>query len=258
MFDSDLCQKYVEELIRFDEVERALLVLENVPAFERDNPPPNLAFLKKQILGAICTVNAYTEDCLDQEVDLTAGKIIKEQLRGILVKEEVERYNRLGLTPHIVDMGPGEYGIPIGLKEQGYKFTYKPISCDIKARCRANDLLCDVMTEAKGPQIFLGLEIIEHLHQPTDLVTEALRNCGGYPERIHLSTPCYTFDIGPKNWRKKSGLPHLRAYTPREFTSKANELFPGYTWQLYQGNILSLRGLRHDCVDDTPLIGKAT
>lgn len=255
-FDIELCVKYVKSLIEHDEVERALLVLDNVPAYYRDNRPKELINLKQDILKALCTVHAYMDCDLDANVSLEKAKtVLKNTVRGVLLEGEVKRYNEQGLVPHIVDVGPGEYFAPIGLNYYGYQFTYKPVSLDRKARLAANEFLKHIPSERviNSPQIYLALEIIEHLPSTQDLVAEALRNCNEFPDRIHLSTPLYTYDTNHPEWNKDCGLPHLRAYTPHEFIQESNRLFPGYDWQLYDDKIMSLRGLRRDRPDPKPL-----
>lgn len=256
-FDPNLCQQYVEMLVDHDEVERALIVLENVPAYYRDAVPQNLAKLKKDILQAICTSHAYYSDNLDQKISLEAAKYALQNIRGLLIAKEVETYNKQGLTPHIVDMGPGEYFVPIGLKDLKLKFTYNDIGLDQQTRKDALPFIEDVkrlIPTREQPVIFLALEIIEHLHNPKDIVTECLRHCGEFPERVHLSTPCYTYDASAKDWRKKSGLPHLRAYTPAEFMRTSQSLFREYAPQYFDGIIMSIRLQRSDKIDPNQIL----
>lgn len=257
-FNPKLCVDYVEELIRFDEVERALLVLDNVPAEFRDNLPQELRNLKSQIVGALCTTHAYMSSGLDASVTMEKAEwVLKNMVRGHLIEAEVKRYNKENLKPHVVDIGPGEYFIPLGL-ERDYNFTYNPIFTDQMANKAFNSITKTITTEKHSegqPQIFVALEVIEHLPSPQDLAVECLRHCGEWPERIHLSTPKYTYDTKPKDWRKPCGLPHLRTYTPSEFVDSAQKLFPGYHWELYDSQILSLRGQRRDSIDKEPLGG---
>lgn len=259
-FDPALCEKYVLSLIDHEEIERALYVLDNIPAYYRDNQPENLVKLKKDILSSLCTTHAYMIGNLDSEVLLAAASnVLALTLRGQLLEAEVSGYNNVGLSPHIVDMGPGEFFIPLGLiQKKNYKFTYDPLVVDQKTQKFAMPLIEDVLAKKNpspiNPQIFAALEVIEHLPSIKDITIECLRHCGEWPERIHLSTPKYTYDNSTKVWNKPCGLPHLRAYTPREFVQAAHELFPNYVWQLYDGTIMSLRGQRHDKIDSKPLL----
>lgn len=256
-FDENIAVKFIESLVDGDEVERALLVLDNLPAFYRDNLPFKLFKLKQDILTSICTPHAYFSSGLDDKVRTEAAQAnINSLLRGILIQREVARYNRLGLTPHLVDMGPGEYFVPIGLSQIGMRFTYHDLAMDQNTSKAAHPIIQEHRKEKPQdgqPLIFLGLEIIEHLPNTDDLATEALRHCGRWPDRVHLSTPCYTYDGKKKDWRKPCGLPHLRAYTPKEFLREAERIFPNFQFEPYTSQIMSLRGQRFDKIDPDPI-----
>jgi hypothetical protein len=257
VFDPIQCEQYVEMLVRHDEVERALLVLDNIPAQYRDNPPANLRDLRAHIQAARCTPHAYFTEGLDGEPSAEAAiRILHANLRGLLLEWEVRRYNAKGRRPHLVDMGPGEYFIPIALAKLGLDFRYSFVAADQKAVDKAKALIPFFHLEPPtpdDPKIFVALEIIEHLSHTGDLHIECLRHVGGYPERVHLSTPRHTFHIQDGVWKKRCGLPHLRAYTQKEFWDEACKLFQGYTWHFYDGNIMSLVGMRGDVVSEEKL-----
>lgn len=234
------------ELVRNDEVERALKLLDLVPAFHRDNPIPELEQLKKEIRAALITPHAYLTSGLDSDVSVEkAVATIQGLLRGRVLLRELKA--RSG-TPHIVDMGPGEYWVALGLKELGFEFTYHELAFDQNAATAFEMLVPAISREKKkGAQtIFLCHEVIEHLPSTDDITIEALRHCGGWPDFVHLSTPYYCYDPTHTRdqWNKPCGLPHLRGYTPREFIAEANRLFPGYNWEYCTDAIQSLRGYK--------------
>lgn len=236
-----------QELIRFDEVERALTLLNQLPAIYRDNPIAEIETLKTKIKRALVTPHAYMSAALDQDVDPEhAQRNIRWLLRGRILEEEIKQLNAQGKTPHLVDVGPGEYWAPLGLDAWGYKFSYKAVAMDRVAALKAEEHLAKITDKRKDgePTVFIAQEIIEHLPSPQDLVTEALRYCDGWPDYVHISTPCYTFSCGPKDWDKLCGLPHLRAYTPTEFVREVTTLFPGYKWEFKTDAIQSLRGYK--------------
>lgn len=246
-FDVDMCVKYVESLVNSDEVERALLVLDNVPAYYRRNADPRLTALRKEIVHSICTIHSYTDDQHDCDVKAEHNLFqIENLLRGKLMLETVKALNAKDQTPLIIDYGPGEYMLPLALKEGGYLFGYKPLFLDKKAYTQFFSLSKGwAPRKGDSPVLFVAWEVIEHMPHPEDLATEALRcNNGEWPDEVHLSTPFCTFDGSEKKWRKPGGLPHLRAYTPEEFLIAARNIFPGYAWQLYLTNIMSLVGKR--------------
>lgn len=239
-FDVTLCQKYVESLLRHDELDRALMVLDNVPAFYRLHPPPELMRLRAEILKHSVTPLTYaksTGDDFDYPEDKCA-KLFGGYVRGQALIHYVKTLNNQGLKPHIVDYGPGPYLAPRTLKHLGLEFTYWDLAINEQAKSKFRPMIVDYLKEDGfkcGFSIFLGLEVIEHLHNPIDLAVEAVKNCGGrYPEVVMLSTPFCTFDVIPESedWRRADGLQHLRAYTPEEFIRAASHIFPGYDWEL--------------------------
>lgn len=237
-----------EELIRFDEVELAQKLLSLVPAHYRDFEVKEIEELKSKILAARITPHAYIHGGCDAQVSVEqADANIEGLLRGKILLKEMQAFVPHGTVPHIVDLGPGEYWVPIGLSRRGFVFTYCPIGMDINASSAAADLIKDVLDyepPKDRPAIFVAHEVIEHMSHPQDLSIEALRYCGKWPEYVHLSTPLYTFNAGYKMWDKPLGLPHLRAYTPREFIASAQSIFPGYNWEYESDAIQSLRGYK--------------
>jgi hypothetical protein len=238
------------ELMRFDESERALQLLENLPAYYRDNPPPEAVQMRRDILASLITPHAYASIDFDAEV----GRDVMDHLsRGVWIKETFESPDLFrsdggteALVPHVCEMGPGEYWLPLGLKKRGFDFTYHDISLLKRTGDNARALRPDlrfVDTPPEGAKrIFVAFEIIEHLTDPMEIAIEAARHCGE-PEIVFLSTPLYTFAV-KDDWRKKNGQPHLRAYTPQEFFNTACEIFPGYNWDLRHDQIMVLRGTK--------------
>lgn len=259
-FNPELCALYVEMLLIHDEVERALAVIENVPAFYRDNLPPALRTLRSEILAARYTATTYVNSPNDAGVN--AGMAVQEMrymLRGRILEAEVMRYNEAKVIPHIIEMGPGTYFLPQALGQLGYEFTYWDLALNAQARELTKYLPRQVTPAETSPTVFLAMEVIEHLADPKEIAIEAAKLCPRGPDRVHLSTPLYTYDTKHADWRTRDGLPHLRAYTPMEFLAEAGRLFPGYHWTLMHDRIMSLRGQRADTYDKEPLeIGEST
>lgn len=179
-------------------------------------------------------------------------------IRGQMVKNSVKDYNDKGLVPHIIDMGPGDYWIPIALTALKYDFTYEPIGVSPYALEQVIKLIGDTkFGKRKGdaPQIFLAMEIIEHLHHPSDIVTDCLRYCKIWPEVVILSTPHHNYDYNT-DWDRPDGLQHLRAYTPHEFADTINKMFPMYGFQIAVERLLSAIGKRNDILHTTQDISK--
>ncbi len=217
-----------EELLRADETERALWVLDNLPAYYRDNTPTEILELRNEVIKRIATPTLYANGDIEDMVDFANGHGMTDSLRGSIIKKEVEWFNKQGLQPHVIDYGPGEYWLPIILKKAGLKFSYEPIFLNIRAHEKIAPFLKDLEPYIEGsPRVFVACEIIEHLWNEQDIKSEMLSH-GGFADIIHVSTPCYTYDISCTDWKQKSDLGHLRAYTPKEFRLKLETMFREY------------------------------
>jgi hypothetical protein len=260
-FDPILCQEYVETLIRHDELERALLVLDNIPAQYRMDPPDNLKQLRGDILAASVTPYRYTismsDEVMKEDPKEKLEGFLDKTLRASIVRDQVRLMNDNGMVPHLVDYGPGPYLLPRALLAAGHKFTYWDLPLNHQARKRAHEILAPVLSPENAKTkatIFLALEVIEHLSNPGDLAVEAIRNCGRWPEMVMLSTPFCTFRVIPEEeeWRNWQ-LEHLRAYTPQEFQAVACRIFPPYVWNFEHvegtNEPMSLIGTRIDLVE---------
>lgn len=232
-----------KELLRADETERALWLLDNLPAYYREHVPKAVVELKNEILKKISTTQKYINGVYELEVmDLVNGNGMDETLRGKMIIKDVEFLNNLGHTPHIIDYGPGEYWLPIVLHKHGLKFTYQDIYLNKFARNKALPLLDPYLIEPNKnePSIFVAYEIIEHLWQEHEIKTQLLYNHGP-ADILHISTPAYTYDTDCTDWNQKDELGHLRAYTPQEFSEILTKLFPEYTTFLYVSRIMQMR-----------------
>lgn len=230
-----------------DDVLLALRVLDSLPGFYRDHTPKEIVDLKHKILAKMATPNYYVNNVNDSNIDPDVAQAQVEVLvRGQQVMNDVLAYNHEGLIPHIVDLGPGDYWLPIGLSRKRLMFTYQPIGICDKAKNTAlrhiNAYLKDEVPSDR-PHIFIACEIIEHLHYDQEIRIEYNR-AKVSAEVIHISTPLYTFDGRAKelDWQKKEVLQHLRTYTPDELFQSAVRLFPEFKWEIIGSNILHARG----------------
>jgi hypothetical protein len=240
-----------ELLARADEPERALAILDNLPAYYRETTPADINQLREQILFSLCTPHVYATVDMDATIDVENSTAqVKGLFRGAVVKDLVEKLNAEEKTPHVIEMGPGEYWLPIGLERLGYRFTYQDISLLQRTARQAREILPAELFKKDPPEgapvIFVAYELIEHLPWPRELCVEALRQGGKMPDYVFLSTPMCTFDgHKEKDWKRRTGQPHLRAYTPQEFFMQARGIFPGYDWELKADSLMVLKGIRH-------------
>lgn len=239
---------YADFLVQSDEISKALeLLTTGMPGYYRDKPPQQVLDLKAKIYKFLMNNADYAKapDDFNQVNPKYAKDLINGLLRGRLILNQVKKYNAEGITPHIVEIGPGEFWMPIGLKEEQCKFTYQTFFIHKDAYEKAKQYFQDELTDtAQGPVIYVACEIIEHLHFPQEL-PQTLAKTGHVADWIHLSTPLYTFGGGLPNWSEKSkqGLGgHLKTYTPREFEATVSELFPQYSFEISISEIMSAVG----------------
>lgn len=250
-FDPNPWVQVANQMIAGDEPISAIKLLTKLPpGYYRDNMPVEFKEILDKITAKLATPHYYMSNIHDQVIhdDGKAVQSIEGTLRGDLIRQEIEFFNSKGYTPHITDLGPGEYWLPIALKELGYKFTYEGIGLNMKARAQAQEVLPSEMVPyiPGSPRVFVACEIIEHLHHPRDIVTDYLR-AGGNANVIHISTPKYSFDCSKKklNWDTEfNDAGHVRTYTPKEFVSIVGELFPEFELQFYDQVIMHIRGVR--------------
>lgn len=222
------------ELVRADEVERAIHLLDNLPGFYRDNPPPEVAELKHKIVSRIATASFYA--WVDANTTTHDGKNspMIDTLRGRMIIEDVKNFNKHDQSPVIVDFGPGDFWVNEVLSSLDLSFRYEPITL------ASRGVWPDRLNRWPDPVIFCAFEIIEHLWNEQDIRTEATK-LGITPDIVHVSTPLYTFDTECEDWTVRQQLGHLRTYTPMEFNQILSRLFPEYTHMFYNSQIMHSR-----------------
>lgn len=233
----------VNELVRADEIERALWVLNNLPAYYRDFPPQQILELRNKILAKIATPTIYSTSKFDANIAFDDRHSHSKTMRAQFILMETEFLNKNNIVPHIVDYGPGEYWLPFLLKRNGIRFTYEAIYLAKGAHELAIPHLKEecVPKGETSPTILIACEIIEHLWNEEDIKTEMLAHCG-LADIIHISTPRYTNAPFCLDWDKeKEHLGHLRAYTPNDFVNMLFKMFPEYHQKYFDSFIMHMR-----------------
>lgn len=263
-FNPDAYIDCAYQLLEHDEPLKAIELLSALlPAFWRDNVPKEIQALKNAINGRLMLVHDYAKNPYDTYATIERSITMCTQIaRGVIITEQVKAYNEKGLTPHIVDMGPGDYWVPMGLRALGCKFTYEPFGVHLDAEAKAlkdfkailipscyepMDGLSLIQARQKHesfigdrPVVFLACEIIEHLLATSEIrcVFDRIPNPKA---KVIVSTPLYNFDKS-RIFEDMVGLGHVRAYTPREFQLECMKLFPEYKWTYYHSDAMTLVG----------------
>ena len=227
----------------------ALRLLERgVPGFFRDNPTEEMIKLRRQIRRQMMTTEDYIKNDADTLCsDEIALKALDQLHRGQLVLSIVKEYCDQNIKPHLVDMGPGDYWLPLGLKQKNLNFSYRPVGLQSKAKAEADQRLTNIFVDYdpyKAPVIFIANEIIEHLWNPHEIAQTADK-INHTPERIVISTPMYTFADGNSTWTKSQDfckLGHIRTFTPSEFQTEVTRMFFGYQWKMHYQQCMVMEG----------------
>lgn len=239
-------------LVASDEPLRALDLLSNLPAFYRDHMPKEIHELRARIYRDLATPIFYQKELPSPNYTNpeTVGELFAATVDGVLrgqmiLKDVLEFNDTADYAPNIIDLGPGEYWLPIGMKHKGARFRYTGIGlCDANESA-SRPYLSGVLPSQDKADIFVACELIEHLHHEQDIRVEFERYAPD-AKIIHLSTPKYTFDGRAEqlDWQQKKGLGHLRTYTPREFHEVVARMFPEFEIKLINSRIMHIRGVR--------------
>lgn len=245
-FSVDALCDLADALCQYDDPFRALKLLEHLPGHFRQWPPERVKKLREEIQKAIITPNGYLEGYHDTKGSYEDAMWAWRNLaRARLVEEEVRLCNQKGITPHVVDQGPGHYWLPIGLLSQSYRFTYKPVGLDKPQFELSKPYMAESLKEPGdgAPVFYVAYEIIEHVMDTKELCYESLRSSPKTPAVVFLSTPNGCFDARTEPWRKR-GMGHVRTYTPSEWVDECKRVFDYCDrWLFYtEGPILMAQG----------------
>lgn len=232
----------VEMMIRSDEVERALHMLDNMPSYYRENKPEEALQLKGKLLSQIMTASDYWREP-HQELDMLNDFASYPRLDVILdIVKKHEDDSTL-----IYDIGPGNFWM---IKEIWKKYLHKNdleyMFDGIAQMSEAPSDVYDCRYHRAKINIFCAFELIEHLWREEEIVqyyhtAVSKINVTGF-DYILLSTPCHTYFGGSDSDWKETKLGHLRCYSPQEFTMFAAKHWPGYEWQIFKAPSMVLIG----------------
>lgn len=222
------------QLIRSEDTNKAIqLLTDMLPSYYRDNPPQQIKELVGEIRRAKWLTSDYSTNNKDDIKPMEHNKnAVEGLLRFKVIKDEILKANEAGIIPHLVDLGPGDFTMPLGLNGHNCKFTYHPIGVYENAKAEAKKLLEHLWVEypvKDKPVWFVAYEIIEHLENELE-IRQQMDRLPKLPDRVFCSTPLYTFASGNLTWRETQ-IAHIRTYTPDEFFVVCRKLFPEYNLQ---------------------------
>ncbi len=229
----------------------ALLMLEQIPGWWRDNYPQELTEIREIIYRQTYDQIEYATD--DEEADCPR-EMGEEQWvndycypRAEILNAIVRTYNTAPhnkWAPWIFDLGCSHGNMPLGLIKGGLDFYYRGAGMNHrivqKLKSWVGDRWSDMPLAPKQPTILYCTEVIEHCFRPEDIVHSA-HKVGVEFDQIVLSVPMYCLGAGLPDWKTRR-MGHVRNWTPDEFIKFANKHWPGYSWTIYKSNSMVLVG----------------
>lgn len=247
--------KHVEavvQMIMADEIQIALQMIEQVPAWYRENPPKELADIKATLYRQLYDQIEYASD--DEEAECTRefgeaqwtngymfprAEIILSLLDKLIADKDGAK------IPWIFDLGCSHGNLPLGLIKTRMAFNYKGAGLNGRIVQKVKDW-CEFHWAERPfdgqPTILYCTEVIEHCMNPMDIVQSAYK-VGVEWDYILLSVPLGCLGGGLANWDTRR-LGHVRGWTKQEFVEFANKHWPGYKWQLTVAPSMVLLGER--------------
>ncbi len=237
----------IEQMIRADEIQIALKMLDMIPAWYRQNKPIELSEIKKKLYRQCYDIFLYGND--DDEASQTRETCESQWLgpycypRAEIITQAVKKLNSEGKTPWIVDLSCSHGNCPIGLIKAGAEFKYLGKSMNYRAASKIRGWIGDVWQEKPcigQEKILVCTEALEHAWRPEDIVLAAMKLGLDY-DQIFLSTPLGCLGGGLPNWESRP-LGHVRGWNEQEFLEFADKGFPGFSWQIYRAYSMVLHG----------------
>lgn len=253
-FDVNQYLDVIQQMGISDEVERALWMLDNMPGWYRDNKTVPMLQLKHWLQSKISTSVDYmntlehskeTQNLIDGSKEEVVG-LLTYLHRGNIIYELCKKLNSQNKIPHITELAPGSFWLPIALKKAEIQFTYEGNGLNKDQELLVKDYLKETWINARNnpgsdrPTIFICFELIEHLQNPNEIAYHYAKHMTDF-SYIFLSTPKYTIYGGNVNWTTEE-LGHLRTYTPKEFSDYAMNNWLGRKWTMFDGEVMVLMG----------------
>jgi len=241
-FYVDLYLDAVESMICADEIKFALTMLDNMPGYYRDNPPKRVKEIRAKIFEQCMTVQDYVNDRdeLIEKSEKYHEAELKDhwksphfQPRGAIIVDLVQKLNAKGFCANIVELGPYNYWLPAGLKDQGLDFIYTPMSVNPFVK---NPIENKVETDKPVQNIFICFEVIEHLWNEDEIIHYFYKTQMD-PDFVLISTPKYTCGGGLPNWDTRQ-LGHIRTWTPNELTAFCRKHWPSLNWYFFDHSMM--------------------
>lgn len=243
--DIDIILDAAEQYILSDDGQKAIWILDNLPAYYQDNYPARAYQIKKDYFKRLWSVADYLSESFENVWD--EKKAIehykhKFQYRGQYIRDLIKLHNDAGCDDiHIVEVGAANYWLPLGLRDEGLKFKYLALGHNVDANKQAAEKLKDIWSdEVITSTIFVCMEVVEHCFNPQDIFNYYCK-FGREAEYIVLTTPRYMVGGGVPDWRSRS-LGHVKTWGSGEFQAWAEKTWPLHNFYVHDRSHLIVRG----------------
>jgi hypothetical protein len=240
-FNLDLYLQSVEEMVKADEVIVALEMLDKVPSYYRVNHTEKIHKLRKEIYQKTMTIFDYAKESDEIEIKDRMSELINFP-RGPMVLHFVKSLNAKGITPNLYDFGSASFWIPLALKNDQCKFHYKAFTINNKAHDKAKEMGLISETMGDGPNVFMCMEVIEHLFYPKDMVHWFYHDNIDYDYAI-VSTPQHSLGGGLEDWRNRE-IGHIRTYTSNDLENFVVENIKELSWCHFDDHMQLMLGAK--------------
>lgn len=240
----------VVQMIRADEIQIALEMIEQVPAWYRENRPQELEQIRKTLYKNLYDQIEYASD--DEEAECTREFGEAQWTNGYMfpraeiIADIVRKHNKAGdICPWIFDLGCSHGNLPLGLLKEKLGFYYKGVGLNGRIVEKVKEWVGGYWLDQPAefvPNILYCTEVIEHCMNPMDIVQSAYK-VGVNWDYILLSVPLGCLGGGLPDWDTRR-LGHVRGWTKQEFVEFAAKHWPGYQWELTVAPSMVLVGKR--------------
>ncbi len=230
-----------------DEIILAYHLLDNMPGYYRENYPERAKEIKALVNKNLMSIYDYAnneDEFGEKQFEEARVQLARmdSQPRGEVLVNKVRDLNRQGIEPHLFEVGPSNYFMPIGLAGGGCKFTYSDLNFNSRAKefIKSKNIINFADRKPDDYKMYLFCEIIEHLWRTEDAV-DIYRKYHNEADWFMLSTPRFTMGGGLDSWKTRQ-LGHIRTWTPKEISTFATEKFPEFDWHIYSTPMMVMVG----------------
>lgn len=230
LFDIDRYLDVIEGLICVDEINLAMRMLKEPPAWYADHPTERMLEIRDSLARATWTPIQYSGIYASLQTD-GAAALAQWSHRYQALEREVRKMNEAGKCAHVMELAPGAMVVREGLRALGVSATYEWMGLEYVER---NNPM------PNAGVIFCAFEILEHLSEPEEIYRNYMK-FGREADVVLISTPLYCYGGGMGDWRNRP-LGHLKTLSPRSLHETVSAMFRGYEWSVELSDVIVLTG----------------